>query len=231
MLTLALYGDSIGRAVSYDESRGRYVYLKEGFDRLLPPEAGIRIQNFSRFGAIAQEGLSAFEEAQGLDCQAVGIQFGGNDCTPDWQAAAADPDVVHPARVPLPQFEAVLTRFVQAVQARGMLPVLVTPPPLVAERFVPWVSQGLDAGALLRYLGDVHHVYRWQEQYALAVHKVARYTASKLFDLRAVFLAERVLGDLYCIDGMHPNQQGHQLIARAVQAQLPLLLGTGGNQP
>ena len=56
------------------------------------------------------------------------------------------------------------------------------------------------------------------EQYALAVHKVARLTRCNLFDLRAWFLRERDLGSLYCIDGMHLNGKGHQVIAQAVSA-------------
>lgn len=224
MFKIILFGDSIGRGVTYDEGRGRYVYLKEGFDKLLGKDSAVSIDNHSRFGALAQEGLAEFEALQEVDADAVAIQYGGNDCTPDWKAAAEDPETMHPARVPLIDFEAVLTRFVLAVRRFQKPAVLVTPPPLVAERFVPWVSQGLDAAAILRYLGDVHHVYRWQEQYALAVHKVARLTQSKLFDLRAFFLAERDLGSLYCIDGMHPNQKGHQLIAKAAQLMLPVLL-------
>jgi len=224
MLNITLFGDSIGRGVTYDEERGRYVYLKEGFDRLLGRGSEVRIDNRSRFGALAEEGLAEFEALDSVDADAVAIQYGGNDCTPDWKAAADDPDSLHPPRVPLRDFEAVLTRFVQGVKKLGKPAVLVTPPPLVAERFVPWVSKGLDAGAILRFLGDVHHVYRWQEQYALAVHKVARLTQSKLFDLRAFFLEERDLGSLYCVDGMHPNQKGHQLIASTAQMMLPQLM-------
>jgi len=224
MLTITLFGDSIGRGVTFDDARGHYVYLKEGFDKLLGKDSQVQIDNRSRFGALAQEGLQEFEALDALDTDAVAIQYGGNDCTPDWKAAARDPQTMHPARVPLREFEAVLTRFVQGVRRLSKQAVLVTPPPLVAERFVPWVSKGLDAGAILRYLGDVHHVYRWQEQYALAVHKVARLTQSKLFDLRAFFLEERDLGSLYCVDGMHPNQKGHQLIAQAAQLMLPQLM-------
>ncbi len=224
MKTIALYGDSIGRGVTWDEERGRYVYLKEGFDKLLDKGDAMRILNHSRFGALATEGLKDFEENPAEECDAVAIQYGGNDCTPDWKAAAEDPVSVHPARISLKDFEAVLTRFVQAVRAKSKIAVLVTPPPLVSERFVPWVSRGLNAQNILKYLGDVHHVYRWQEQYALMVHKVGRLTQSRLFDLRAFFLEERDLGSLYCIDGMHPNQKGHDLIARAAREMLPQLV-------
>lgn len=224
MYHIALYGDSIGRGVCFDEHRQRYIYLKEGFDKLLSQQGELSIINHSRFGAIASEGLQAYLEAPESNALAIAIQYGGNDCTPDWKQAAEDPEGFHQARVPLETFEKVLKDFVHAVQKNGKTAILVTPPPLVAERFVPWVCQGLDGEAILRYLGDVHHVYRWQEQYALAVHKVARLTGSKVFDLRAYFLEERVLASLYCIDGMHPNQKGHQKIASAAQQMLPQLI-------
>lgn len=224
MKTIALYGDSIGRGVTWDEERGRYVYLKEGFDKLLDKGQDMHIKNHSRFGALAQEGLKDFEATQDEECDAVAIQYGGNDCTPDWKAASEDPVSVHPPKVSLKDFEDMLTRFVLAVRKLNKIAVLVTPPPLVSERFVPWVSKGLNEANILKYLGDVHHVYRWQEQYALAVHKVGRLTQSRLFDLRAFFLEERDLGSLYCIDGMHPNQKGHDLIARAAQEMLPQLV-------
>ncbi|HHT08679.1 MAG TPA: helix-turn-helix domain-containing protein [Clostridiales bacterium] len=221
MIHIALFGDSIGRGVSYQEDRGRYAYLKEGFDKLTEQHGLCKVYNYAKFGATAKEGLEAFAGENIDDVQAVAIQYGGNDCTPDWAAIAKDPDSFHPPKTDLDSFEAQLTQFVEKVRGAGKVAVLVTPPPLVAERFVPWISKGLDEAAILRYLGDVHHVYRWQEQYGLAVHKVARLTQSKLFDLRAFFLLERRLEDLYCADGMHPNALGHQVIYKAIEQMLP----------
>ncbi|NLE19225.1 MAG: SGNH/GDSL hydrolase family protein [Clostridiales bacterium] len=221
MLTIALYGDSIGRGVAYDEARGRYHYLRDGFDRLMEKEGLVRFLNHSRFGATAREGLEELEKLTGLDADAVVVEYGGNDCSPDWKAVSEDPETLHPPRTTLADFEDILARFVRKIRGLGKIAVLVTPPPLVAERFVPWVSKGLDENAILRFLGDTHHVYRWQEQYALSVHQVARQTRSRLFDLRAWFLKERDLGSLYCADGMHPNQKGHALIARAAADMLP----------
>ncbi len=57
MLTIALFGDSIGRGVSWDEGRGRYAVLKEGFDKLMQDAGAVNILNRSRFGATAAEGL------------------------------------------------------------------------------------------------------------------------------------------------------------------------------
>ena len=224
MLTIALYGDSITRGVTWDEGRGRYVYLKESFDKLMEAAGTVNFINHSRFGATAAEGFAEFELEKPVMADVLAIAYGGNDCTPDWKAVAENPEASHPARTGLDEFKSVLTRFVSKAREQNKKAVLVTPPPLVAERFVPWISRGLDAGAIQRYLGDIHHVYRWQEQYALAVHQVARHAQCLLFDMRASFLRERDLGSLYCIDGMHPNGKGHQLIASAASAQLPELI-------
>jgi hypothetical protein len=93
---------------------------------------------------------------------------------------------------------------------------LVTPPPLDAQRFFNWVTKGLDAEAVLRYLVDVQNIYRWQERYAIAVRDVALETGCDIFDLRDVFLARMDVADLISLDGMHPNTKGHMLIAESL---------------
>lgn len=223
MLNIALFGDSIGRGVCYDESRGRYSYLKDSFDKLLENSGLARIINRSRFGAIAAEGLVNYQESPTPEADYVAIEYGGNDCTPNWQEAAKDPEGFYPANTSLPAFEKILRQFVNLVRQRGQTPILVTCPPLLSQQYVDWISQGLHKENILRYLGDVHRVYRWQEQYALAIHQVARLTQCYLFDLRAWFLRKRDLSALYCVDGMHPNQLGHQWIAKAVETMMPVL--------
>ena len=128
------------------------------------------------------------------------------------------------AATPLPLFEETLRAFVKAVRERGLKPILVTPPPLMAQRFLAWVSQGLDRKAIRRYLGDVQHVYRWQERYDLAVRRVALSLRCALFDLRDALLASPDYPGLCSVDGMHLNEQGHLFAAKAVEEALPRLL-------
>ncbi len=218
--SIALWGDSIGRGIDFDEARGRYAVLKQTFYRLLEERGIISIDNHARFGATVTEGLQDFEATKSIDCRYVAIEYGGNDCNFAWEKAASNPGELHDANTPLPLFEQTLRRFVLAVRERGLKPLLVTPPPLHARRFVAWVSQGLDKANILKYLGDEQRVYRWQERYALAVHRVAAAMACPLFDLRDVFLAADDFPALYGVDGMHPNARAHDLIARAMEASL-----------
>ena len=63
-----------------------------------------------------------------------------------------------------------------------------------------------------RYLGDVQHIYRWQERYALAVAEIGSKLNCTILNLRDAFLVARDFKALLCVDGIHPSEKGHQLI-------------------
>ena len=53
----------------------------------------------------AREGLEELEKLTGLDADAVVVEYGGNDCSPDWKAVSEDPETLHPPRTTLADFE------------------------------------------------------------------------------------------------------------------------------
>lgn len=221
--TIALWGDSLGRGIDFDQVRGRYAVLRQGFYRLLEESGLLKIDNHARFGATVVEGLADFEATGDIEAEYVALEYGGNDCNIPWAQIAEDPHGQYDAATPLAVFEKTLTAFAEAVRARNLKPLLVTPPPLIAERFVDWVSQGLNKANILAHLGDVQHVYRWQERYSVAVRRVADSLRCKLFDARDLLLAADDYPALVGVDGMHLNEQGHAYLARAVEQRLPFL--------
>lgn len=221
--SLTLWGDSIGRGIDFDSVRGRYAVLRENFERMLRGRGVIDIDNRSRFGATVVDGLNDYQ-ASNLQGGTMLLAYGGNDCNMPWAQVSRDPSRLYDAATPLNVFEETLARFAGLVKERGGKPVLMTPPPLVAERFAAWVSQGLDAGAILRYLGDVQHVYRWHERYANAVRRVATQLRLNLVDLRDALLAHNDYPSLVGVDGMHINEKGHAVIADALTTLLPAAL-------
>lgn len=222
MLNLALWGDSIGRAIGFHEGLGRYAVIKPNYREMLAESQTVNIINHARFGATLPEGLKDYEETTTIEAAIVAVQYGGNDCNFDWAAVATDPDAAHQPRTPLPQFEEKLRQFIELIRRRGQTALLVTPPPLDAQRFFDWVTQGLNGQAVMRFIGDVQHIYRWQERYAATIQRVARFARCQLFDLRDAFLATD-LPSLLCRDGMHPNENGQPLIASAIREALPAL--------
>ena len=211
-----LFGDSIGKGILFDERRGRYALSRERCDIRLQEALGVMVENHARMGATVENGLADFLESGDVSGTIVAIEYGGNDCDLQWAEVAKNPSAYHEAKVPLETFRSVLKEFVLKVRRRNAAPLLVTPPPLDAQRFFNWVTKGLDADAVLQYLIDVQNIYKWQERYAIAVRDVALETGCDIFDLRDVFLSRRDVGDLISLDGMHPSTKGHMLIAESL---------------
>lgn len=222
-IRVELYGDSIGKGVIYNPERGRYTLARDRVTNLLQAAFPLDIRNHSVMGATTTDGLNTIVTEPGAPGSVAVIEFGGNDCDLHWDEVAKAPDAVHEARVPLPLFRAQLKRIVSRARELGMRPLLITPPPLDAKRYFAWVSKGLNAKAILRYLGDVHYIYRWQEGYAAAVQAIARELRCPLLDFRSALLSVRNLKDLLCIDGIHPNEDGHRALADIACDQIQVL--------
>lgn len=209
---LSIWGDSIAKGVVFDEQRGRYAVCRDNCVSRLSRDAGVDVENFSVMGNTTEQGLRRMEGQPLKPGNLAVIEFGGNDCDLDWAAACEHPEVEQYGRVPLEAFGENLRAMVRRVRDGGMIPALVTPPPLVAQRYFDWVSRKLDKARILNYLGDVEHIYRWQERYALMIRRVAARENAMLLDVRDWFLSQARFTDLMCVDGIHPNARGHELL-------------------
>jgi lysophospholipase L1-like esterase len=219
MRSLGIFGDSIIRGVVLDEIRGRYRYLKESFADILEKSAGLEIRNYGRLGCTIREGEKIIEQhADEISkYQFIVLEFGGNDCDMDWKAVSEHPEQPHAAKTPLPDFEATYGKIIEKIRSMGSQPILFSLPPIDSNRYFAWISKGLNAENILNWIGDVDHIYRWQEMYNDAVLKLAAIKNVPLVDIRGAFLEARNYHDLYCGDGIHPNEAGHALITKKVQ--------------
>ena len=222
--TISLWGDSIGKGVIYDEVRGRYAILKENCVNLLSKKLNCAIENHAVMGATASQGVERMRDDFLHEGGLAIIEFGGNDCDMPWKEISENPEKEHLPRATVEEFTRSMLTLVGKVRSAGMEAMLVTPPPLDADRYFSWVARGLNADAILSFLGDVQHIYRWQERYAVAVRDVAAKTGCRLLDLRDAFLDVRSLSDYFCVDGIHPNARGHELLARTAERRLGLEL-------
>lgn len=55
-------------------------------------------------------------------------------------------------------------------------------------------------------------IYRFQELYSDTVVRIAHETNTMLVDVRSSFLNKRNFSELLCEDGIHPTEQGYNLI-------------------
>lgn len=215
--SIGIWGDSLLQGVVLDESQGKYSILEDNCAVALARKMGITIRNNSRFGCTAPKGMKALNRAleSEVEFSVVLVEFGGNDCDFKWEEVAAAPDSEHIPRTTLADFTACYTDMITALKAKSITPVLVTLPPLDAQRYFDWITRGgLSREAILHWLGDVQHIYRWHERYSNAVSSMARKFSCHLIDVRDAFLSVKDYQKFLCADGIHPNRDGHKLMER-----------------
>jgi len=106
---------------------------------------------------------------------------------------------------------------IESVIASGSTPILLTLPPLDSNRFFGWISKGLDGGNIMSFLNnDVETIYNWHKIYNDMVRRLAAEYGIALIDIRKAFTDKKEYSDFLCADGMHPNANGHKLIAACV---------------
>ena len=217
---ISLWGDSIGKGIVYDAQRGRYSIYADNLFSMLKRSLTIPVDNYALMGCSAPAGAERIRRAQLREGSLAVIEFGGNDCDMPWSEISADPEGEYEPRTPLGAFGEAIQDMIAQVRSQGAIPVLVTPPPLDANRYFEWVSRRLLPENIMRYLGDVQYIYRWQEHYAGAVRRIAAEAGCALCDIRDQFLMLRRIDRLLCVDGIHPNQDGYTIISNYATKKL-----------
>jgi len=220
-----VYGDSILRGVQLDEDDKRYRVDNNIDVSLLEKHFRLCISNFSKFGCTITKALSLIEKrfrSNGEDnsknekCDAIILNLGGNDCDFDWKAVSENPEIDHQPNTPLETFVETYRKIIEFLKEKGIRPIITTLPPLDAQKFFNWFCGGLEKKAdVLKWLGSVEAIYRWQENYSRTIEKLAEETGALLVDIRGAFLKHRKLEPLLCEDGTHPNTAGQKVITQS----------------
>ena len=142
------------------------------------------------------------------------MELGGNDCDYDWAEVADAPEQMHECKTPPAVFMETYRRAIRLLRESGRKVILATLPPINSELYLRYLCRdGLNRDNIVRWLGDVEHIYRWQEAYSYMVGQLAREERVPLIDLRGAFLMDgRRPEALLCADGIHPSALGQSLI-------------------
>ena len=220
-MKITVYGDSILKGVVLEDGKYR---MERGWEKRLAQEYGLEIRNKAHFGNTLGRAMPQIEKdcAERAEGELAVLEFGGNDCDFDWAAIADDPDGSYVCKTPLKDFEALYRRAIRDVENSGRTPVVLTLPPIHAQRYLDFICRnGLSKGNILRWLGDVEAIYRWQRDYSDAVSRIAADMGVRMIDLRRFFLRDgRSPEELLCDDGIHPSRIGQGLIFDAFSAAL-----------
>ncbi len=209
---LGLYGDSILRGVTYDSARGRYTLCRERSETI--DNLGVEARNYSRLGATVAKGVELIEKnvTENEKGTVVLLEYGGNDCDFEWEAVSKNPEGTFTPHTPEDEFRSYYRRMIDRIFSAGAKPVIATLVPLDAEKYMNWISRGRSYENILRWLGDVTALARWQEKYNSILECIAREKSVALLDIRTAFLSSGAPGALICDDGIHPSEEGHRLI-------------------
>jgi lysophospholipase L1-like esterase len=177
------------------------------------------IHNAARFGnTVIRAAEKLHNDVLRKNPDIVVIEFGGNDCDFNWEAIAQNPLAHHEPNTDLNTFQNMLRNLIEQFRKSGIVPVLLTLPPIDAERYFKWISRNSSQAAdmILTWLGSVSKIYWWQERYNSAIISIARETKTRWIDIRSAFLSHPDFTQFICKDGIHPNEQGHIIIAEKI---------------
>lgn len=219
---VALFGDSILKGVVLDDNN-RYCFSKALDWERVENAFGVSIINKSRFGCEITKGQRIVNDflLAGSDVDVAVLEYGGNDSDFAWGDVAASPFAVHRSRTGLVDFQQKLRTVVWQLQSKGIRVIMMSLPPLDAERYLDWISRGDEQrkDSIMSFLGDVSRIYRYQEIYSNAVTKIALENGCEFVDVRQEFLQSDSFHDLMCADGIHPNEKGQKVIIDAFLAR------------
>ncbi len=215
--SLQIFGDSIMRRVIYDEDKRRYRFLSDSDLQKFASLYNFKIINNSLFGCTIGKGLELLKnKLNPAENGLMLLEYGGNDCDFDWPKIAEEPEAEHLPATPIAEFTAAYYRLIDEARSRGYKPILMNLPPLDAEKYFLWFSAKCSSKeTLIKWLGDVQMIYRFQELYSTAITEIAHKKNCICIDIRSRFLDKHNFKSLLCTDGIHPNEQGHALILDA----------------
>lgn len=221
MKKIFAFGDSIMKGVvtnpvSLGENIKKYSISVNNFVACCERHFGISILNHSRFGSTITGGRRCIERHFGniAEGDIVVLEFGGNDCNFDWKAISEHPEYEHNPLTSLQLFKDTYILIIEKLKSVGAIPILLSLPVIEKRKFFNHISQGLSRINIMRWLGgDLQQICDWHEQYNLAVFSIANQTQVPVIDISTIFLSRKDSANLYCEDGMHPNETGHKMIA------------------
>lgn len=220
MKTVCAFGDSVLKGIVLDENHKKYKITPNNFSNLCKNTLGIQIDNRGKFGSTIKNGEISFERYLDKlkDYYYIIFEFGGNDCDFNWKEISAKPAQEHTPNNTISEFHMIYNKMIRKAKELSIHPVLLSLPPVDAKAYFNTISKGLNSEHIKKWMkDDINFITNWHEMYNLEVFKIAIENQVPVIDITSEFLKQKNYKDFLCEDGIHPNEQGHRLIASSIQ--------------
>lgn len=218
-IKIAALGDSLTKGVILTDKE-KYSLVEFSFMDIISSTLNIHVDNYSRFGCTVSFGEKMIERHKEKISSSdyTFIEYGGNDCDFDWLKIAESPSEEHAPKTEIKTFKEHIIKLINSVKELGSKPILLSLPPILSDRYFSFFSRTMTQehkDNVVNWLGgDIGIISRWHECYNRELFKIASLTNTEIIDITSPFDTYRGhLSALYCSDGIHPNAEGHKLIA------------------
>lgn len=217
MKKLFLFGDSVLQGVIFEENK-YHLYRSTLTEKLT--KKNYKIINKSHMGATIKTALQMLEQCSETEDDSVALfEYGGNDCNFDWNVVAAEKNEIYP-KIAENEFAELYGKAIECAKKKGMTVFVSSLIPIDSDRFFKTISANTDGEKIMKWLGDISMLSRWQEHYSRMAEKVAVSENCKIIDIRSDFLLSHSFRELICDDGIHPTPEGHEMIAARIESFL-----------
>lgn len=222
--SVIVWGDSILKGIISSEDLTQIRPSEINALQMAGEKLAIEINNKSIYGAhIIKLQLTQTKNLnKGLTADIALIESGTNDCDYEWNDVCTKPFSEITQKVPLADFKRIASEMVDTSRENKITPVLVTAPDLAIPYWKEYITRGLDKEKIAQFIGhDPYVLLRNQEEYMEALRQIAKEKNVQLIDMRVEFRKNSDPMSLMCKDGVHPNIEGHKLMADVFVKLLP----------
>ena len=222
MTKVTALGDSLTKGVILTEAN-KYSLTENSYLDIVSRELDLQISNYGRFGSTIDMGDAMVRRHSDeiATSEYTFIEYGGNDCDFDWMKIADSPMEDYTPNTRLEDFKTRFVKLIDKVRKLGSKPIIISLPPILSTPYFSFFSRLMSEEQkknVINWLGgSTDIISRWHESYNRALFMIAKETQTPIIDITTPFDTFRGdISSLYCADGIHPNAQGHRMIAATI---------------
>ena len=222
MTKVTALGDSLTKGVILTEAN-KYTLIENSYLDIVSRELDLQVSNYGRFGSTIDMGNAIIRRHSEdiASSEYTFIEYGGNDCDFDWMKIADSPMEDYTPKTTLNDFKERFIKLINKVRDLGSKPVIISLPPILSTPYFSFFSRMMleeQKRNVINWLGgSTDIISRWHESYNRALFMIAPETQTPIIDITTPFDTFRGdISSLYCADGIHPNVQGHRMIATTI---------------